>query len=805
MVINNEITLDISKQTQFVKISLPQGDNIDRVFKINLVNGVDEYIIPTTATVRFEMTRPNGGFIYNNCPVESNQVNLEITPPISAIDGRFPAQFRITDSSTGGLIKSFRFHILIHESVDIENAVVNTSEFTALQDMELRVGDIAPAIQAAETATDNANNAADSANDIADQLEAETLIIWKPYVSTYVDITTTYPTPELGWTTQAQDTGIRWRYNGTAWINIGVSTDDKVGDLSTATTTNKTNVVGAINELDSQLADIAYNVMSYGAKGDGIADDTIAINTAIQSIPDGETLLINGKFYITDTILVNRHINIKHKGYIIYGGTRDKSAVKLDNLTECKITFGTILDVDAFNGVREWYDGYYEWVSDNYIGVHELDTWSTEIKIENIYAFTVGYKCESASDRGCTLNFHEFKRLWNNRIGLHFANTNVNSWQTANVFKNCFFRHYGEFASSELPKYFIKQESVAETRPCSTISFYDFMFEMDNVGTLGGANIMIDIQNAKAWKFYNTYVENQVPSYWKFIKIGSSVVNQGIEFVGTRYILNGSLDLSEAKSSLPFIGNFTENITPLEFKNKRVLDKEKFRRIPHLTYNETYNYCTIKGAMKSATGVYNIKYPDYLDYSGLIDIASPYSFDNFPLSCSVICIENLSKYDSVKIKAKKLIANVNSIAGYYLRIFKADGTPATFLEGTTRALLGNVYDTNTNSNLIGQDISGDQVVFTVNSDIVKTVLIFIRGTINDDIVVETTNSGNYVGTYPFTKYLNYEDKYVSTAIPTITANIPYGTKVYDLANYGKYWILENETVDTVTTLKWIYR
>ena len=249
MVINNEITLDISKQTQFVKISLPQGDAIDRVFKINLINGVDEYIIPATATVRFEMTRPNGSFIYNNCPVENNQAILEITPAISAVDGRFPAQFRITDSSTGGLIKSFRFHILIHESVDIENAVVNTSEFTALQDMELRVGDITPAIQAAETATDNANNA-------ADQLEVETLIIWKPYVSTYVNIATTYPIPELGWTTQAQDTGIRWRYNGTEWINIGVVSDDKVGDLSTVTTTNKINVVGAINELDSQLAEI---------------------------------------------------------------------------------------------------------------------------------------------------------------------------------------------------------------------------------------------------------------------------------------------------------------------------------------------------------------------------------------------------------------------------------------------------------------------------------------------------------------------------------------------------------------------
>lgn len=279
MVINNEITLDISKQTQFVKISLPQGDNVDRVFKINLVNGIDTYTIPATATVRFEMTRKDGSLIYNNCPVENNQAILEITPSISAVDGRFPAQFRITDSSTGGLIKSFRFHVLIHESVDIESAVVNTSEFTALQDMELRVGDIAPAIHGAETATTNANNAINLINDTVEAINNETLIIWKPYVTTYADIAATYPAPVVGWTTIVQDTGIRWRYNGVSWVNIGVEPNDKVGDLSQLPTTDKTNTVKSIAELkntfDSQLAEIATNKVTaveeqiLTANGDG--------------------------------------------------------------------------------------------------------------------------------------------------------------------------------------------------------------------------------------------------------------------------------------------------------------------------------------------------------------------------------------------------------------------------------------------------------------------------------------------------------------------------------------------------------
>jgi hypothetical protein len=164
MAINKALDIDISSQSSFIKIHIPQGDNIDRKFYINFLDGSNEYIIPATAIVRFQMTKFNGAVIYNNCPVVNNQVEFDITPAISAESGRHSAQFKITDSFTGGELKSFRLHLLIEENVDIESVVVNTSEFTALQDMELRVGDAAAILTLAEEATGNANNAATAAN-----------------------------------------------------------------------------------------------------------------------------------------------------------------------------------------------------------------------------------------------------------------------------------------------------------------------------------------------------------------------------------------------------------------------------------------------------------------------------------------------------------------------------------------------------------------------------------------------------------------------------------------------------------------
>lgn len=79
------------------------------------------------------------------------------------------------------------------------------------------------AINESNHATDQALIAAHNANEatelVRDAYET-TVLIYQPFVNTYDDIVKKFPYPEVGWTTQVYDTGIRYRWNGKAWIPI---------------------------------------------------------------------------------------------------------------------------------------------------------------------------------------------------------------------------------------------------------------------------------------------------------------------------------------------------------------------------------------------------------------------------------------------------------------------------------------------------------------------------------------------------------------------------------------------------------
>lgn len=105
-----------------------------------------------------------------------------------------------------------------NENIRIQNETDRNSEFSQMRN------DITTSINNADSATTNANKATSDYLNIVEQTKK----IYKPSVGTFSDLSTTYPTPEIGWTVITRDTNIEYRWEGVEWMSIGVG-DSSIG------------------------------------------------------------------------------------------------------------------------------------------------------------------------------------------------------------------------------------------------------------------------------------------------------------------------------------------------------------------------------------------------------------------------------------------------------------------------------------------------------------------------------------------------------------------------------------------------
>ena len=144
----------------------------------------------------------------------------------------------------------------------------------------------------------------------------ETNIDWKEAVDTYTDILEMYPKPQDGWTVNVKDTDYTYRFNGTDWVAIssnsipnatselyGLMTkeqaavlnklDNAVGSLQNLTTGEKQNLVGAVNEVKSQVTQLNSDL-------DNIATEVKTVNNTF-----GYGTFSNGYVSIGKTVCVS--------------------------------------------------------------------------------------------------------------------------------------------------------------------------------------------------------------------------------------------------------------------------------------------------------------------------------------------------------------------------------------------------------------------------------------------------------------------------------------------------------------------
>lgn len=210
------------------------------------------------------------------------------------------------------------------EQIIIDNLTAGVSE--AVINAENATNDAIDASASAEIAAVNANTAADRANQAAQDAEDAVAGIGVVMESSKGQPGGVASLDETGKVHESQLPPI-------------ASTADKIDYDNSASGLNSTNTQGAIDEVSSQLAEKAKQHWidvtngKYGAKGDGITDDTVAFTKAVADIVDGSILYLPPrKYLVTPSIIGGINVSNKNNFTIIgFGATVFNNPILITN------------------------------------------------------------------------------------------------------------------------------------------------------------------------------------------------------------------------------------------------------------------------------------------------------------------------------------------------------------------------------------------------------------------------------------------------------------------------------------------
>lgn len=197
MILYPSITVDLYKPYPLVILEVPQY-NIGRGALVTLTAG-GAAVVPTDEIIETYALKPDGTKVYNTAILAGNQVQINFSEQMTAVDGILQCELQMTDA-LGHSITTPIFAVRILPSNIDAKAITSSDDFQALVDALAQVQGF-------------------------DQV--------KQSIGTLSELTTT-----------AKD-------NLVAAIN---EVDGDIGDLSGLTTTAKNNLVAALNELNNNLS-----------------------------------------------------------------------------------------------------------------------------------------------------------------------------------------------------------------------------------------------------------------------------------------------------------------------------------------------------------------------------------------------------------------------------------------------------------------------------------------------------------------------------------------------------------------------
>ena len=178
-----------------------------------------------------------------------------------------------------------------------------------------------------------------------------------------------------------------------------------------------------LDAVDSQLEHIVINVKNFGAKGDGVTDDTQAIQNAIEVAREGDKVFIPSGMFICNGITINKAIQFECHGTL---------KVTSNEACTCVTVGNTENILDGFKGVFKLHKGSPTYSSD-FVGLKVIncDSGTFEVTATN---FTTQMEM-IGHNKGCCYNTIHFNAMKNGKTGLRLTSVGT-GWVNENKFYN---------------------------------------------------------------------------------------------------------------------------------------------------------------------------------------------------------------------------------------------------------------------------------------------------------------------------------------------------------------------------------
>ncbi len=222
---------------------------------------------------------------------------------------------------------------------------------------------------------------------------------------------------------------------------------------------------GRLDQLMSMMVPYVTPEM-FGAVGDGVADDTAAIQAAFNS---GKLVLAGSNVYkITDTLVINESAEIHFTGTI--ESYSAKPALMVNRVNNGNIYFYAIKNK---NKVNDFQVGSFAIRA----GCVFNTCLSTSIRIDMINDFTIGFILACDEDGGgCFYNEIDLPWLEGCLEGVHIINTLASASCNANIFKRVNY-HFHSWPDVNTTPYVIRCQPIDNTYRNNSNYFMNIMAE----------------------------------------------------------------------------------------------------------------------------------------------------------------------------------------------------------------------------------------------------------------------------------------------------------------------------------------